>query len=218
MNRTNRILTLLLSVCLLIAFLAPTALAADTKPGPEASHPQGEPLSAPEQPVTPFTDVAQANWFYESVWFVVEKGLFLGTSETTFSPDDAMTRAMLWTVLARLDGQDITGGITWYAKAQAWVVEQKISDGTDPNVAITREQLATTLYRYSGSPEVSGMALHEYTDYTAASSWATSALLWAVQEKLISGKGDGILDPGGKAVRAEVAAILMRYISSNAQE
>lgn len=218
MNRTNRILTLLLSVCLLIAFLAPTALAADTKPGTEASLPQSEPLPMPEQPVTPFTDVAQANWFYESVWFVVEKGLFQGTSETTFCPDGVMTRAMLWTVLARLDGQDTIGGDTWYANAQAWVMDQKISDGTNPNQKITREQLSATLYRYAGSPDVSGMALHEYSDHTAISSWATSAMLWAVQEKLIEGKEEGILDPGGKATRAEVAAILMRYISSNAQE
>mgnify|MGYP002282503641 CR=1 FL=1 len=91
---------------------------------------------------TVFSDVPATHWAYGAVNYVVGEGLFNGTSDTTFSPDVPMTRAMFYTVLARLDGVDTTGGATWYEKAMAWAVAEGITDGTNPQGTLTREQLA----------------------------------------------------------------------------
>ena len=124
-----------------------------------------------------------------------------------------MTRAMLMTVLARTDGQDTAApeGGQWYDAGTKWAVEQGISDGTNPDGSITREQLATMLWRYAGSPATNG-TLDGFTDADKTGNYATDALRWAVEQGIITGKGGGVLDPQGPATRAEVSAMLMRYL------
>lgn len=176
--------------------------------------------SKPTTPTTPtnpkpdtsnaFNDVAAGSWYADAVKNVVNKGLMAGTGKDTFAPDNQVTRAMMWTVLARLDGKDVSGASTWYAKAMTWAIEKGVSDGTFPGNSITREQLATMLWRAAGSPEAKG-ALTNFNDAASVSSWATQAMTWAVEQGLISGMGDGALNPQGNATRAQLAVILTAY-------
>ena len=131
-----------------------------------------------------------------------------GVSNGKFNPDGTVTRAMVWTVLARMDGENTDGGSAWYSKAQAWAMETGVSDGTDPMGSITREQLAAMLYRFEGSPKVSG-SLSAYPDANTVSDWAKDAMIWATQEGIINGIG-GKLSPKTGATRAQLAAMLMR--------
>ena len=157
-----------------------------------------------------FNDVAAGSWYADAVKNVVNKGLMAGTGKDTFAPDNQVTRAMMWTVLARLDGKDVSGASPWYAKAMTWAIEKGVSDGTFPANSITREQLATMLWRAAGSPEAKG-ALTNFNDAASVSSWATQAMTWAVEQGLISGMGDGALNPQGNATRAQLAVILTAY-------
>lgn len=159
-----------------------------------------------------FTDVTSGGWYYDAVRFVSANGLFQGTGAGQFSPDAAMTRAMFLTVLARYEGVDTTDGETWYAVALDWAVESGVSDGSHPTQNLTREQLATMLYRFAGSPAVHG-TLDGFTDTSSVSSWAKDAVSWAVEEGLMEGVGGSRLSPGGAATRAQVAAIFQRYLS-----
>lgn len=126
-----------------------------------------------------------------------------------------MTRAMIWSVLARYEGADIKGasGSDWYAGPQQWAIENGTSDGTMANSSMTREQLAAMLYRYSGSPAVSG-GVGDYNDAATISSWASDAMVWAVQQGLITGMDEDTLNPQGTATRTQVAAILQRFIEN----
>lgn len=160
--------------------------------------------------VAEYDDIKEGYWGTEAISFVVSKGLFNGTSTTTFSPDDTMTRQMLMTVLARLDGADTTSDP--YGKGMAWALENNITDGSDPTGSITREQLAVMLWRYAGSPTATQTAL-DFTDAGEVSSWAQQAMLWANENGIISGKGGGILDPKGEATRTQVAKMIMVYCS-----
>lgn len=157
-----------------------------------------------------FDDVSTNHWANTAVGFVAARGLFAGSSDSTFSPDDTMTRAMLMMVLARLDGQDTTGGSVWYEKGMNWAVVKGISDGTNPNGAITREQLAVMLWRYAGSPTTTGN-LNRFTDRDQVASFAVNALEWAVEQGILAGTGNGSLSPKGAATRAQVATMLMRF-------
>lgn len=157
-----------------------------------------------------FNDVASGSWYADAVKNVVNKGLMAGTGKDTFAPNNQVTRAMMWTVLARLDGKDVSGASTWYAKAMTWATEKGVSDGTFPGNSITREQLATMLWRAAGSPEAKG-ALTNFNDAASVSSWAAQAMTWAVEQGLISGMGDGALNPQGNATRAQLAVILTAY-------
>ena len=142
-----------------------------------------------------------------------------GSTASTFAPNDAMTRAMVWTVLGRMSGENVEGGSPWYALAQAWAVSDGVSDGTEPNSSITREQLVTMLYRQAGSPEVgvSELALlGRFTDGESVSSWAEEAMAWAVSQGVLTGDGD-LLNPQAAATRAQVAAILARYCANMEQ-
>ena len=176
-----------------------------------------KPSKPPTPPTNPkpdtsnaFNDVASGSWYADAVKNVVNKGLMAGTGKDTFAPDNQVTRAMMWTVLARLDGKDVSGASTWYAKAMTWAIEKGVSDGTFPGSSITREQLATMLWRAAGSPEAKG-ALTNFNDAASVSSWATQAMTWAVEQGLISGMGDGALNPQGNATRAQLAVILTAY-------
>lgn len=160
-----------------------------------------------------FTDT-RGHWAEDAIDFATAHELFSGTSDTTFTPDSPMTRAMLMTVLARFDGQDTTGGAVWYEKAMAWARENGISDGSNPDGSITREQLATMLWRYAGSPAGDGSAIGRFTDSGKVSSYAVEAMNWAVGTGLFGGMGDGTLAPQGSATRAQVATILMRFVEN----
>ena len=171
-----------------------------------------EPPAVPDGWANPYGDVAANAWYYDAVAYVSASGMMTGTSAAAFSPDAATTRAMIWTVLARLNGQSVDGGSPWYAAAQSWAVSAGVSDGTDPAGNITREALAAMLYRAAGSPAVSGNFL-AFSDGDSVSSWAESAMLWATQNGIIGGI-DGALTPQGQATRAQVAAMLQRFMES----
>lgn len=176
----------------------------------------------PTQPGTPaqpgvtapsYTDVAPGSWYYDAVAYVSGKGLMTGTGANTFAPDAVTSRAMMWTILARMSGAAVDGGEPWYVLAQTWAVANGVSDGTDPDGRITREQLVTMLYRYAGEPAVADgelAGLSAYADSADVSEYAQKAMAWAVSNGIINGI-DGRLVPQGPSTRAQVAAILMRY-------
>ena len=160
-----------------------------------------------------FADVEAGSWYEAAVGYVVDAGLFNGTGEREFSPNQGMTRAMLMTVLARLDGVDTSGGANWYDKGMTWAVALGISDGTMPESGITREQFATMLYRYAKSKGLA-IAAEELTGYSDAgeiSSWAREAVTWAVGAGIITGMTETTLVPSGYSTRAQVATMLMRF-------
>ena len=156
----------------------------------------------------PFTDVSEADWFYDEVQYVVDKGLMIGVSDTEFAPGADLTRAMLWTILARMDGETITGS-TWAQDARAWAMANGVSDGTDANRAVTREELVTMLWRYTGQPQGTG-DLSGFADGDTVSGWAEEAMGWSVGAGLIQGDENG-LTPTATAIRAQIAAVLMRF-------
>ena len=188
-----------------------------------------KPASKPEVKL-PFTDVSTSDWFYDDVAFVYENGLFSGTDSRSFSPNASMTRAMLVTVLYRLEGEptvtgrssftDVRSG-AYYEKAVIWAAANGIVTGTDstsfsPDAKVTREQLAAILYRYAQYRKLDTDAsakLNSFTDAGSVSAYASEALGWAVSEGLING-ASGKLMPKGDATRAQVAAILHRLVKN----
>ncbi len=182
-------------------------------------------------PSAGFTDVpAYGNWAHEGIDFALKQGLFQGVSDTLFAPERTMNRAMLVTVLWRNAGSppagnpefvDVEPGL-WYSEAVAWASEQGIVNGVGegrfaPKSPITREQLATILYRYAGMPHQAGTAdLQTYPDIGNLSSYAYNAVTWAVSHGIISGvgvEGKPYLMPQGFATRAQTATILLRWLS-----
>ena len=159
----------------------------------------------------PFTDVAEGDWFYDAVSYVYANGLMDGTSGTTFEPDANMTRAMVWAILARVDGETVTGE-GWIETARTWAMANGVSDGTDAAGLVTREQLATMLWRYAGEPAAAGNGISAFTDAADASDWAIDGLNWALGQGIVTGMDDGILVPQGTATRAQAAAMLMRFV------
>ena len=160
-----------------------------------------------------FADVAESHWASDPIQFVASREIFTGTGSDVFDPMGDMTRAMLVTVLARLDGQDTEGGETWYSKAMEWGMENGITDGTNVEASITRESLAVMLYRYAKA-EKTQADLSGFADTDRISDWASDAMNWAVAEGIITGKTGSKLDPSGLASRAEVAAMLQRFIEN----
>jgi len=178
-----------------------------------------------------FVDVDGGKWYREGIDFALTAGLFNGTSETTFEPNANMTRAMLVTVLWRLENEpdakiaqlfaDIIDG-TWYTEAVAWATENKIvkgygADKFGPDDSITREQMAAILYRYASHKGFDISAkddLDGFNDAGDTSDWALTVTKWAVAENLINGVDEKSLDPSGYATRAQVATILMRFVQN----
>lgn len=156
------------------------------------------------------------HWSRDQVNFVAARELFQGVGNNQFGVGHPMTRGMVNTVLARLAGVDTTPatGQNWYDKGIAWARENGVSDGTNPNGNVTREQLATMLYRYAGSPVVNGSL--PFSDADTASDYAQNALIWATQNGILNGYGDGRVGPKANAERAQVAAMMARFIQ-NAQ-
>ena len=182
----------------------------------------------------PFADVASGAWYADAVEYVYENGLMSGTSASTFQPDVTTTRGMIVTVLHRLEGEpdaassgftDVADG-QYFAEAVAWAAENSIVNGYGdgrfgPDDPITREQMASILYRYAsfkGYDVTSSNDLGSYTDAAQISSYALTALQWANAEKLVTGTGDTTLNPKGDATRAEIAAILMRFCENIAEQ
>ena len=182
----------------------------------------------------PFTDVKEEDWFYGAVVYAYQNSILTGTGETTFSPNGTMTRSMLVTALWRLEGEPEASGASgfpdvkpdaWYAEAVDWASQTGLVSGTgagfDPEGSVTREQIASILYRYAklkGWDVSKTASLQDFADGADTSAWATRAMEWAYAEKLITGKDGNRLDPQGQATRAEVAAILMRLLESKAEK
>ena len=158
---------------------------------------------------TGFVDVPADAWYADAVASVTELGLMNGTSETTFAPAMDTSRGMLVTILARCAGTDTTVSDVWYADGQAWAVENGVSDGTNMEGVLTREQLVTMLWRYAGSPAAEG-DLTAYPDGASVSDWAADAVTWAVENGLLTGSDTGALNPQGNASRAELATLMVR--------
>ena len=172
----------------------------------------------------PFTDVASGAWYYDAVSYVYANGLMDGTSATTFEPNANMTRAMLVTILWRMEGEpvvnylmpftDVDGG-AWYAEAVRWASSEGIVEGVSdtsfaPNAEITREQLAAILWRYAGEPATAAN-LAGYADGASVSAYAVDAMRWCVEHGIITGTTAATLEPQGTATRAQAAAMLMRF-------
>ena len=171
----------------------------------------------PDQPSkSGFVDVPENSWYADAADFVAQRGLMSGVGENLFGGSQNTTRAMLMTILARMDGQDVTGGATWYEKAMNWAKQTGVSDGTMPEVNITREQLATMLYSYAKlkgmDPIPNGMALSKFRDADSISTWASEAVSWAAYSGIISGRSNGTVDPQAGATRAEMAVMLQQFV------
>ena len=183
-----------------------------------ANMPEIEPTQpdTPDEPDISYDDVSADAWYYDAVEYVSKNGIMNGMGESVFQPDTDLNRAMIWTMLARLDGADTEGGDSWYSVGQEWAVAAGISDGTDPMGDITREQLAAILYRYElyRGRDVSAGAYEgaaAYPDYAEVSGYAVTAMEWAVSSGLING-ADGLLAPQAGATRAQAATLLMRFL------
>ena len=177
----------------------------------------------------PFTDVSEKDWFYGDVMFVYENGLMLGTSKTLFSPYGTATRGMMATILWRMEGSPVPKGKNsftdveagkWYADAITWTAENGIfagygKDKFGPDDPITREQLAAIFYRYAdykGYDLTVKGNLDKFKDADKITDYAKTAMQWAVGSGLVKGKSGNLLDPQGTATRAEIAAMLHRFI------
>lgn len=170
--------------------------------------------TAPEQENAPdFVDVSTGDWFYDAVNYVCSNGLMNGTGNGAFSPNATTTRGMIVTILARMEGVDTSKGDVWYEAGRQWAMENGISDGTNMDGQITREQLTAMLYRYAMHKgyDVSARAdLDGFTDRELVSDWAMDAMQWAVGTGLVQGDGN-CLNPNGTATRAQAATMLMRF-------
>lgn len=189
----------------------------DPKPDPDPDPQPGKTF--------PFTDVTEANWFYDNVYYVWDNGIMDGMTPTTFDPQGITTRAQLATVLYRMAGTpavsdadktacpftDLTAD--WYRDAVVWAYKAGVVNGVSetvfaPNDPVTREQMVAMLYRYKGSPE--STAALTFTDSDSIAAYARPAVAWAVSTGVVTGMGDGTFQPKGSATRAQLAAILSR--------
>ena len=169
-----------------------------------------------------FADVPGSYWAADTIAFVTSRELFAGTTADTFAPDTAMSRAMIVTVLAHLEGMDTATGDTWYEAGRQWAMASGVSDGTNMEQDLSREQLATMLWRYAQAKgyDVSigeDTNILSYTDAFDVAEYAIPAMQWAVGAGIINGTGDGsTLTPQGTATRAQVATMLMRFCEKTA--
>ena len=149
----------------------------------------------------------QDHWAKGAIDFVSARGLVNGMTATSYAPNNSTTRAQLWTILARQNDADLTGGATWFENAQNWAKTKGISDGANPNAAINRAQMVTMLWRAAGQPVAGGAA--NFTDVSADSYYA-QAVSWAVENGITTGVGGGHFDPTATCTRAQIAAFLAR--------
>ena len=149
----------------------------------------------------------QDHWAEDAIDFVSARGLVNGMSATIYAPNNSTTRAQLWTILARQNDADLSGGSIWYEKAQNWAKDKGVSDGANPNAAINRAQMVTMLWRAEGQPAAGGAAT--FTDVSADSYYA-QAVAWAIENGITTGVGGGKFDPAATCTRAQIAAFLAR--------
>lgn len=149
----------------------------------------------------------QDHWAKDAIDFVSARGLVNGMTATSYAPNNSTPRAQLWTILARQNDADLTGGATWFENAQNWAKTKGISDGTNPNGTINRAQMVTMLWRAAGQPVAGGAA--SFTDVSADSYYAR-AVSWAVENGITTGVGGGRFDPAATCTRAQIAAFLAR--------
>ena len=149
------------------------------------------------------------HWAKDAIDFVSARGLVSGMNDSTYAPDNATTRAQLWTILARQNDADLSGGGSWYEKAQTWAKANGISDGTAPEGTINRAQMVTMLYRAAGSPAVEGASA--FADVSADSYYAKAAA-WAAKNGITAGVGNGRFEPNGTCTRGQIATFLYRYM------
>lgn len=176
----------------------------------------------------PFRDVSQGSWYFNAVLYAYQQHLFNGTSNTTFAPNEAMSRGMLAAVLYRLEGSPAVSGVTsfsdvkagsWYENGVLWAEENGIVNGVganefSPSSDLTREQIATMLYRYSqykGYDLTADGSLDGFSDGSRVSRFAVTAMKWAVGHGYLNGVTADTLCPGESATRAQLAAVLMRF-------
>ena len=207
MKAAKRFLSMLLTLCMLLSLLPSTVFAANSN--------------------VPLTDVKETDWFYDAVGYVYENGMMSGTGNNQFSPNVTTTRGMIVTILYRLEGSpavstasfdDVAAG-EYYANGVYWAAANGVVSGYGnnlfgPNDPITREQMATILYRYVQYKEYETVVtgdVSSFTDGTAVSSYAVEPMNWAVGTGLLSGVGNNMIDPTGNATRAQAATILMRF-------
>ena len=204
---------------------APTAEPTAT-PAPTTA-PTAEPTASPA-PVKefPFKDVAKDSWYYPNVYYVWDKGIMDGMEKDLFAPDGTTTRAQFAMVIYRMAGKpdasnlrcpftDLTAN--WYKDAVIWCYNNGVVNGTsattfDPESSITREQMVAMLYRYSGDTVKNTDAVKAFSDATNISEYAVPAVAWAVQNSIVNGMGDGTFAPQGNSTRAQLAAVLSRYM------
>lgn len=190
---------------------------------------------AEEAWVNPYSDVKESEWYFEYVKFASQNGLFNGVTENEFAPEEKLTRAMLVTILYRIEGsQDVEGESTfedvksgdWFCNAVIWATQNNIVNGMSetefaPNSPVTREQFATIMYRYASNFKGYDVSVGEdtnilsYDDFSAVSEYAIEALQYTVGSGLITGKTDSTLNPKDEATRAEAATIITRFIKGN---
>ena len=174
-------------------------------------------------PAAAYSDVSDGAWYAEAVGYCTDNGLMDGMGDGTFAPDAPVTRAQLVTVLWRLAGKpaapaledyaDVAPG-SWYAEAVGWAASAGVTEGVGnkrfaPDTPLTREMLATFFHRFAGAPAAAGTA--DFTDRADIADWAQTAAAWAAESGLMQGRGGGVFDPKGGAVRAELAQVLMNY-------
>lgn len=160
-------------------------------------------------PLRAFNDLDAYAWYHDGVHYCLENGLMEGVDVALFAPNANMTRAMVWAILARIDGVTVTGA-NWAETARAWAMANGVSDGTSANGYVTREQFVTMLWRFAGEPE-SSRSLVEYADAASVSDWAAEAMSWAVETGIIEGVTDTTIVPQSTAIRAQAATMLMRF-------
>lgn len=176
-------------------------------------------------PTISFADVSASAWYADAVYYVAERGIMSGSGDNTFSPDDSLTRAMLAQILYAMEGKPHIGSINygdvsyedWYYDAVAWARAKEIMTGYQegyfgPNIPVTREQVALILLKYAklhGYDTRVTNDLSGYSDCSSVSSWAQSAMAWAIEAGILSARENSLLDPGTPATRAEIAQSLM---------
>ena len=184
-------------------------------------------------PISAFNDASPTAWYHDGVHWALEDGIMNGVDEKLFAPDGSTTRAMIVTMLWRMENEpgassspfrDVPAG-QWYTGAVNWAAEQGIVNGYDettfgPMDPVTREQLAAILFRYAQFQDRDVSAgrdagLQSFSDASSVSDWALSAMQWAVGSGILNGRTERTLAPGGSASRAEVATMLMRYDDLN---
>ena len=179
-------------------------------------------------PMAPFLDADRTAWYHDGVHYCLETGLMVGTSPTTFAPEQVTSRAMVATILWRLAGSPAADGTihfadvpqdTWYTEAVHWAASAGVVTGYStekfgPNDPITREQLAAMLWRYAGEP-VSSASLDAYGDAASVSSYAQQSMAWAVENGLIQGITENTLRPRGQTTKAQASTILQRFIEAS---